>query len=436
MGAPTRDRPITLSRERPHRAPGNGTDRNLRRLGVVGAVRASGLSLILPFVALYLRNVLGIGFAQIGVLLALLGVAPILITPAGGLLTDRLGRRPLIVASLFAEAAGVGLTGVSMQFHSLPGVFAAALTTSVSGAIGGPALSAYVADLASGSARTEGFTYLRIGWNVGFALGVSSGGVLLGALSFPAVGLLAGGLLLVSSSAQFLLLEPSPYDRQRAARRTPHAGPPRYRPSLSESLRLLAGDRVFLVLCGVAGVASLSVGAWGTTFPLYVNSVLGVPYAILGAGFALNGVLVVFVQGPTTRAALGRRHTSLITLGVAFYVVGFLFFGFVALLPAILVVGFFVAVVVLTMGENVLSIPSTTLPSNLAPPTEVGAYNGAFSAIVGVGQVLAPTLGGFVLGFGLSPPLTWALLMVPAVPALLVNRLWIQRRILPRADLA
>lgn len=411
-------------------------DRNIRRLGYIGAIRATGLSLVLPYVALYLRRILGFGYVETGVVLALLGVIPILVAPFGGLITDRLGRRPLIVVALIAEAAAITATGGAMLVRSEAGVVAAALATSLAGTIGGPALSAYVADLAVGSERTQGFTYLRIGWNVGFAVGVASGGLLLGVLGYGDVGLVAGGLLAVSTAVLIARLDPSPYDREHRARRDAPRGVSPARRSVGESVRLLAGDRVFLVLCAIASVASLSVGQWGTTFPLYVNAVLGVPYAILGLGYALNGVLVVVAQAPTTRLAIGHRHTALITVGVALYVAGFLLFGVVALLPMILVGGFFASVVVLTMGENVLSIPSQTLPSNLAPPQEIGAYNGAFSAIQGVGQVLAPTLGGVVLAAGLSPPLTWLLLMLPAVPALAVNQLWVQPRILDRPNRA
>ncbi len=411
-------------------------DRNIRRLGYIGAVRATGLSLLLPFVAIYLRRDLSLGYAQIGVLLALLGVVPVALSPLGGLITDRLGRRPLIVAALVTEALGILLVGYAMLERSLAGVVVASLAASLSGAVGGPALSAYVADLASGSDRTLGFTYLRIGWNVGFAIGVFTGGVLIGVLGFPTVGMLAGAVLVTSTAALTFLLDPSPYDRRRAAWRGPDAPPISTRPSLAQSLRLLAEDRVFLALCVTVGVASLSVGQWGTTFPLYVTTVLGIPYAIYGMGLALNGVLVVVAQAPTTAAAIGHRHTSLVGLGVALYVAGFLLFGLVAVVPILLVTGFFLVVFVLTMGENVLSIPTSTLPSNLAPPRELGAYNGVFSAIVGVGQILAPTFGGAVLSASLYPPITWAILMVPAVPAILLNRLWIQRRILERPDRA
>jgi len=237
-------------------------------------------------------------------------------------------------------------------------------------------------------------------------------------------------VLVASSSLIGVVLEPSPYDRDRA-RGLPRPGSTSGA-GLRGTWRVIVGDRLFLGFCGVFALAELAVGQWGTTFPLYANTVLRIPYALIGVGLAVNGVLVVVAQAPTTRAAIGHRHSSLVHLGVALYVVGFLLFGGVALVPGLVVAGFLAAVVILTMGENVLSIPMQTLPSNLAPPGEVGAYNGAFFAVIGLGQVLAPTFGGFVLALGASPPVTWGILMVPAVPALLLSIRYIAPR-LPEA---
>jgi MFS family permease len=411
-------------------------DRNIRWLAFGAVVRAAGLSLILPFVALYLRNVLGLAYVEIGVLVALLGVAPLVVYPFGGAIADRLGRRNLLLDSLVLEAAGVLATGGAMHERLLAGVLLGGAMVSLAGALGGPAFSAYVADLASGSDRTQGFTWFRIGWNVGFTAGVLSGGALIGLIGFSTVGFAAGTVLIVSTALLFSVLEPTPYDRDRAAGVPRPRAPPAEGSRRGGTWRTLASDRLFLAFCMVFAVAELSVNQWGTTFLLYANTVLHLPYAYVGIGLGLNGVLVVVAQAPTTRAALGHRHSALMLLGILLYVVGFLFFGAIALVPSLLVVGFLAAVVVLTMGENVLSIPWSTLPSNLAPAGELGAYNGAFSGIVGAGQVLAATLGGFVLALGPSPPVTWAVLMVPAVPAILVGALWVQPRIPATADAA
>jgi MFS family permease len=404
---------------------------NIRWLALGAVIRATGVSLILPFMVLYFRNVLDLGYAEIGILSALIGVLPLLVVPFAGVLADRVGRRRILLASLSAEAASIVVGAFAMQTHSLAGLVGAAIAVATAGTIGGPALSAYVADFAEGSARTEGFTWIRIGWNVGFTLGVLSGGSFVGLFGFATVAFAAGGILVGSTLFLVLGLEPSSYDRDRTAG-VPIAGGGASPYRLRDTLRILARDRVFLVLCGAVALAQLTVSQWSVIFPLYVNTVLGIPYSILGVGLAVNGVLVVLAQAPTTRAAIGHRHTTALLLGILLYVAGFIVVATVAFLPALVLAVFFGAVIVLTMGENVFSIPMTTLPSNLAPATDVGAYNGAFFAITGAGAVLSPTLGGAVLAFTGNPLLTWGLLCVPAVPALLLITVYVVPRI--RAD--
>ncbi len=411
-------------------------ERNVRWMGVAGGIRATGLSLILPYFALYLRNVLGLGFEEIGILSAVVGAVPLAIVPIAGLITDRLGRRRLFVAALFAEGAAVLAAAGAMEYRALiPLVIAVSLSQTV-GTIAGPALSAYVADLVAASERTLGFTWLRVGWNVGFTLGVLSGGALVGTLGFVFVGAAAGTVLLVGTTFVALVLEPSPYDRALRERRratSPTADP---RPTASESLRTIGRDRAFLLLCVAGALGMLTVNQWGVTFPVYANSVLGIPYSLIGAGLALNGVLVVAAQGWTTRAVLGRRHTSMMAGGVALYAVAFLAFGGIRVFPVGLLVTFFAVIFVLTMGENVLSIATNTLPSNLAPPTEIGAYNGAFFAALGAGTLLAPTLGGLLIAAVPDPLVLWGLLSIPAVPAIAIVLGGVAPRLPPDANRA
>jgi len=408
-------------------------ERNVRWLGFGAVLRATGQSLIYPYFSLFLRNVLGVPFLEVGLLLTITGVVPLFIVPFAGLLTDRVGRRRVFLAAMTAEASAVLLTAEAMNLRSIPALVVLVTVLGTAGTIAGPAISAYVADFSQGHERTRGYTWIRVGWNVGFTLGVLSGGVLIGFFGFVSVGFAAGVALLAGVGFVAAFLEPSPYDlRLRGAAAVPAAssGPARVG-SVRESLEILRKDRPFLILCAGVALVSLSVGQWGVTFPLYVNSVLRIPYAILGAGLALNGVLVVFGQPPTTRASRGSRHTALLVLGVGLYAAGFLLLAAFALASLALVAAFFAAVFVLTMGENVESIPTTTLPSNLAPPTEIGAYNGAFGAIMGAGYTLAPALGGFVLGLAPNPIAVWSLLMVPAVPGILL--VGFASRRLPRA---
>ncbi len=413
-------------------------DRNLRWLAFGAVVRATGVALVLPFLVLYLRNVLGIGYIEIGLLVAATGVVPLLLVPFAGIVTDRVGRRRVFLLALAAEAASFFGLAEMLEAHSLIGVLVLSTLVQVVGTIAGPAISAYVADFVEGSDRTMGYTWVRVGWNVGFTIGVLFGGVLIGFVGFVLVALVAGLVLLVSTSLLTVVLEPSPYDRARTA---PGPAPvaPTARPragSMRSSFGILARDRPFLAFCAAEALGTLTVGQWQSIFPLYVNTVLGLPYAILGAGLAVNGLVVVFGQAPMTRAAIGHRHTSILLAGFAAYAAGFLLLGLVGHLALVLVPAFFVVCLILTVGENLVSIPSQTLPSNLAPALEIGAYNGVFSAIVGVGALAAPVLGGAVLSATSDPLLIWAILVAPTLPAGLVLSRYVTPALNARANRA
>ncbi|HTW55949.1 MAG TPA: MFS transporter [Thermoplasmata archaeon] len=411
-------------------------ERNVRWLGVAGAIRATGMSLIVPYFALYLRHVLGLGFEEIGLLAAVVGIVPLATVPFAGLVTDRLGRRRLFLVALVAEATSILGAAYAMDLRLLVGLLVAVAAAQTVGTIAGPALSAYVADFTQASERTLGFTWVRIGWNVGFTLGVFSGGALIGLVGFVTVGVAAGGVLLAGTIAVALVLEPSPYDRALAERSRVGAPGRTPRPPVSASVRTLLADRPFLALCAAVALAELTVGQWGTIFPVYSNVVLGVPYSILGLGLAFNGVLVVVAQAPTTRAAIGHRHTSVLALGIGLYAAGFVFLSTAHVFVGGVVATFFVAVFVLTMGENVMSIPTTTLPSNLAPAAEIGAYNGAFFAIMGAGQLLAPAVGGLALAAIPNPYVLWTLLALPSLPAIALILGVVGPRLRPTANRA
>ncbi|MDE1821648.1 MAG: MFS transporter [Euryarchaeota archaeon] len=394
-------------------------DRNLRALSIGAAVRALGVSLFGPFLALYLHNVLSIGFALVGALLFLFGAVSIPFAVAGGLLTDRRGRRPVFLWTLVGEVAAVAAMGWSMSVSSLLGVVAAALAGSIITSLGNPANSAYIADLAEGHERTQGFMWQRIGHNAGFAAGAAAGGLLIAALGFARVVYLGTMVLLVSTSYLALVLAPSREDRRikmGLGGAAPTGGVPR-RPPLGASLRAIARDRTFLEFTIGMTLIAVVTGQWNVVFPLFVNSVMHVSYGWLGLGLSLNGVLVVVAQPWTTRVARGHRHTLLANLGLLLYVAGFLLLAAAGALALFPLEVFFGVVFLLTMGENTEAIPYSTLPSNLSPLAERGAYNGAFSALTGFGYLLATLWGGAGLSLFTNPLLLWTVLMLPAVPA-------------------
>ena len=394
-------------------------------------MRVFGSAMVYPYISLYLKNVLGIGYAEIGALILLVGVFPLAVSPFGGMTADRVGRRRIFLLSLGGEAASVLLIAISMAHNSIPGVFVGGAGAGVAGSITGPAISAYVADMAPHlSERTLAYTWVRIGVNAGFTVGVALGGSLIGFLGFPDTGLLASGLVATATLFLFATLGPSPYDIARARGETAALGvsAPSRPGSFKESFRVLGRDKTFLVLCLAGLFTSMVYGHWNTTFPLFSNTVLLVPYGVLGVALALNGAMVVFGQNPMTRLMRGRRHTYSAVVAITLMGVSFLALGGISLVSGAAVVAVFTFVVILTLGENFGAIPGMTLPSNVAPATEIGSYNGVFNLIGGIGNSLSPFVGGLVLSATTDPLLVWVVLALPCVPAILLFQ-WVGRRI-------
>lgn len=396
-------------------------NRNIRFLGFGAAVRALGVAMLTPFISIYLREVLGMGYLTIGLLLIVIGILPLAVSPFGGLATDRLGRRRLFLAMLAVEALSIGAVAASMNYGSVAGIIIAAAGANLAGgALAGPALSAYTADLTSIPERSQAFSWQRIGFNGGYVAGVTAGGYLTLALGYSVAGFLASAVMLAAAALLAVALSPSPYDIARPKGPSPDGAPsPQGPSSIKGSMKILAGDRIFLLLCFGFFLANLAEGQWANTLPLYIGPVLGLPNNVVGVALSLNGLVVVLGQNQITKWATGHLHTSSAIVSILIYVASYLSLGALGLGWSGwgLVAGVMVAIVVLTVGENFAAIPSMTLPSNLAPPTEIGSYNGVFGLFAGAGYVFAPALGGAALSATSNTLLAWALMMIPAAPA-------------------
>jgi MFS family permease len=413
-------------------------ERDLRLLSIGMAIRTFGAALYNPFLALFLYSVLNVGYLEIGTIFVGVGLVQLPFGLVGGLWADRVGRRRLIILGLVTEAVFVGGLAYAFDIRSLALAIGLA---AVGGAIlsaTGAAYSAYIADWAEGSERTRGFTWYRISFNAGYAAGVALGGTLVALIGFP--GALAIAATIIGGAAVFvvILLNPSPYDLrldQGRVQASAGAPPSLPRPRLSESFRVLARDRVALLVATGFALIYVTTGQWNVTFSLFVHNKLGISYAILGIGLALNGVVVVLGQSFITESVIGLRHTTIAIAGGLLYVVAYLMLGVAGLWLLVPTTIFFASVLVLTVGENLSSIPSSTLPSNLAPAGEVGSYNGAFNTFLSAASLAAIFFGGAVLSGVANPLWEWGLLVLPTIPGVILVR-WAAKRIPATADRA
>jgi MFS family permease len=353
-------------------------DRQVWILVAGSLINTFGTSIAYPFVSLYLFMYRGVSMTDIGLALLVAATAGGVVSIAGGVLSDRFGRKIMLNVGLFLQMVSFALLGyailANMDFAEF--VLMMALKE-VSGGLYRNVPQVMVADTVDPGERNGAFSLLRIGGNLGFALGPIFGGIL-ASYSYAAMFLitaLTSGIFMLISLA--LLHDTQPDERDIAA----HSG------HVS-----LWRDSPFLIYCAISVIGSLVYANLFTTFGTFSGSFLQVHESMIGLIFSLNGFMVVFFQLPVTYYLERFKLTTSLILGSAVYAVGFAMVGFCTSVWML-----FGSMFVITMGELIVSPPSQTLLSELAPPEARGRYMSVAGFIGGAGTAVGPAVGGHLM---------------------------------------
>jgi predicted MFS family arabinose efflux permease len=352
---------------------GADVDRALRPLLAVGLVSSIATASVSPFLGIWALRHLHAGesrlaFAYLAGALAAMGVGY-----AGGHLSDRLGRRPLILAGWGAQALGVPallLVGHHVSFGL--GLIAA---IPAAGALGGAADQAIVADLVAPERHESAYAAVRVASNLGVAIGPPIGGLLLIGGDWSRLWIGAAVLALGAWAIAFRTI-PS------RGRYAPEGPPER------GSLGVIVRDRPFLLFMASSMLATMTYIAFEVLLPISATTSHGVAPAVWGFVMIVNPLFVTFGQLRLTRAV--SRVPASVKLGIAMPLMGvpFLLLNFVNGAAVVLAV-----VVVFVIGEMLWVPTSQAVVAALAPADIRGAYMGVFGATWGVGWALTPFLG-------------------------------------------
>jgi MFS family permease len=399
------------------------------RLLLVGTLVNKLGTFIVPYLTLVLLRDFHLREGEAARLLFAFGAGSVVSILAGGVVTDRFGRRRTLLVSLL----GSGVLAVAMAFVPSPAAFAPLLV--LFGFIADlyrPAASAMIGDLLPSSDRATGFAGLRMAVNLGWAAGTAFGGLLadrdwrllfLGdGLTTLAYGVLVyfaipesrpGGVgrvehLSSGSPAVPSLTVPTP----PAAPVAPAAATSSSRPAPGRANPLL--DPVYLAVTFVGLLFTMIFCSHLTALPLTVTRSAGYPAVVFGLLAALNGVLVAFFEISITEHLKPFRRLRLAALGSALAALGF---GMVGL---VMHWGWFVlAALVYTAGEILASPQQMSFVADWAPPEARGRYLSLYQATWSVAFALNP-LVVLPLHAALGEPAFWGLMPLVAVPGVLV----------------
>ncbi|MGC8608731.1 MAG: MFS transporter, partial [Thermoplasmata archaeon] len=167
-------------------------------------------------------------------------------------------------------------------------------------------------------------------------------------------------------------------------------------------------DRIFITVCLLISLIFFVSGQWGTTLTLFWSMVDHVGNGMIGILYSVNGLIVVFLQLPIIRIIKRFGSMTQIAIGGLIYSVSFFALAFFSSFTFLII-----DVIVITIGENVISPVAMNIVGQMAPVEKRGQYYGTFQLMNGMISPLAPVMGTALLyRYMAYPVLLWGIILV------------------------
>lgn len=341
-----------------------------------------GFSLILPLLPYYARTFQASDFT-VGLLVASYAAAQLIGAPLLGRLSDRFGRRPVLLASIFGTFLGFLLLGFARSLWML---FAARVLDGLTGGNLSVA-QAYIADVTDARSRARGLGLIGAAFGLGFIIGPVAGG-LLSKFGYAVPAFVAAAFSLTNLLLVALWLPESLTAERRAAM-------PERQPRVTLGALIAALQREFVGgLLITRFFFGLAFAILQTIFSLYALKRFGLSADQTGYILTYIGLLSVITQGVVV-GQLVRRVREDRLIFYALIVMALALAGW-ALVPAVWVLLIVLAPIAIA-GGLLNTVLSSTLSKAVAPH-EIGGILGLAASIESLTRVIAPTLGGLLLG--------------------------------------
>ena len=359
-----------------------------------------GLGIIIPIVPKLIENLTGLGINEAskygGWLLFSFAIMQFIFSPILGGLSDRFGRRPILLLSLF----GLGLDYIFHAFApSIAWLFVGRIIAGIMGASFSTA-TAYIADISSPEKRAQNFGLIGAAFGLGFIIGPVIGGIS-SKWGTNVPFLIAAGLTLLNVIYGYFVLPESLSKDNRRAFEWKRANPI----SSLKNLRkhpVVSGLVISLVLTFIASHAVQSNWSFYTMYKFNWTA------EIVGYSLAVVGVLVAFVQGFLIRKIIPRLgQVKSIYLGMSFSALGLLLFGLAS--ESWMMFAFLIPYCLGGIaGPSIQGVISSQVPAN-----EQGELQGSLTSLMSLCGVFGPLLMTNLFAFATAKNSTFH---VPGAP--------------------
>lgn len=393
------------------------TRRSMIVVSIANGILLFGYGLSLPFFTIYLITQQHVPPALAGLIIALAGLSRCVSSAISGELADTFGRKPVMMWGLFSQIIAMFALGLCIEFRAQAAwVLLTYFLTTFLGAFFRPAANAWVTDNTTGKNRVEAFGIIRIGLNIGWALGPAVGGFLVRysySVAFFFTAILYGITILYVSRLV--------HDRKRV-------GIAKRKPSFVSTLLSLKDTRLAKICLYVVMITAVN-SQLVVGLSVHCKQYLHMPEYYIGWFFTINGAVVVLLQVWATKMMAKMRLSTAMLIGCVLYAVGF---GSVGFFGSFWLIG--LGVFLAGVGELIVSPGEQTLVSNIASRETRGRYLGMLMVFYNFGSAAGFFMAG-ILSDALAP--TWLALpwlVVGAVAVLAGLGFFTMRRSLTDAE--
>ncbi|WP_419996063.1 MDR family MFS transporter [Streptomyces boninensis] len=337
---------------------------------------------VATFMALYLTLERGYSASYAGLVAALHGLGGVVSSLGGGVLTDRLGRRPTLMLAQSSTAVSVAVLGFMEHPVAIAGV---AFLVGMASNASRPAVQAMMADIVPPKDRVRAFALNYWAINLGFAISTAGAGFI-AEYSYRAGFLIEAVLTMACAVLVFLKL---PESRPEVVGAVGAVGSGET--SGAVSLRTVARDGRFMGVVGLSFLIALLFQQAYVSLPVAMGAD-GFSSSDFGVAIAVNGVLIVALQIPVTRFIERRDPRQLLIVSSLLAGWGFALTAFAG---SVLV--YALTVVVWTLAEIVNAPTQTSLVVRLSPVAGRGRYQGMYTMSWAVAALIAPLAGGQII---------------------------------------
>ena len=365
-----------------------------------------GTTMIWPFLMIYASETLALPLATVASLMTISASTGLVSSILAGPVIDRMGRKGAMVVGLLGAGVGYILLSRANSYAAFALILGASGVFSPLYNVGSDAM---LADLFPSAKRADAYALLRMAHNVGVAVGPALGGFVLARTYHYGMYGAAAGLILYGLALLAFARETLPHEAV-----TVKAHPLDQLRGYWDALQ----NRPFMGLVGAFTLVHMTASLVWVLLSVYLKTQFGISEQLYGWLPTTNALMVVLFQVLVTRFTKPYSSVQVMTWGACFYIFA----------PLVIALsngfwGFWLGMVIMTVGELVVVPRSSAYAANLAPIDKRGRYMSLYGLTWNVASGISPVLGGLISDqIGPRAP-WWGGVLIGALAVLAFQRL-------------